>query len=259
MRATARSRSTSTSSRASDVVIPSPRPVGPVPAASTVLFDLDGTLTDPKEGITQSIRHALRELGRPVPPADELLWTIGPPLRLSFMQLLGSEDLADEGVRLYRERFGTIGLFENAVIPGIPDLLDRLATEGRRLFVATSKPHVFATRIIEKFGLAARFLHVYGSELDGANADKRDLLRMIVRREGLDAAATVMIGDREHDVIGARTSGIATIGVRWGYGSDEELIEAGAAVLVDRPEEIGALLAEAGPFNPARPAPGASR
>ncbi len=241
-------------------MIPSPRlRIAAIPAASAVLFDLDGTLTDPKEGITKSIQHALRALGRPVPPMEELLWTIGPPLRWNFVRLLGSEDLADEGVRLYRERFGTVGLFENAVIPGIPDLLDRLVAEGRRLFVATSKPHVYATRIVEKFGLADRFLHVYGSELDGTNADKRDLLRMIVRREGLDPARSVMIGDREHDVIGARNSGIATIGVRWGYGSDEELIEAGAAVLVDRPEEIGALLAEAGPFSPPTPVPDASR
>ena len=241
-------------------MIPSPRlRIATVPAASTVLFDLDGTLTDPKEGITKSIQYALHALGRPVPPMEDLLWTIGPPLRWNFVQLLGSEDFADEGVRLYRERFGKVGLFENAVIPGIPDLLDRLVAEGRRLFVATSKPHVYATRIVERFGLADRFLHVYGSELDGTNADKRDLLRMIMRREGLDPARTVMIGDREHDVIGARTSGIATIGVRWGYGSDEELFEAGAAVLVDSPEEIGALLTEAGPFSPATPVPDASR
>ncbi len=229
-----------------------------IPAASTVLFDLDGTLTDPKEGITRSVQYALKALGRPVPPMEELLWTIGPPLRWNFVKLLGSEDLADEGVRLYRERFAEIGLFENDVIEGVPALLDRLLAEGRRLYVATSKPHVFARRIITHFGLADRFAEVYGSELDGTNADKRDLFRTILAKERFDPERAVMVGDREHDVIGALSSGIPTIGVRWGYGSDEELLAAGAAALVDSPAEIAALLDAAGPFSPAIPVPDAA-
>lgn len=229
-----------------------------IPAASTVLFDLDGTLTDPKEGITRSVQYALEALGRPVPPMEELLWTIGPPLRWNFVKLLGSEALADEGVRLYRERFAEIGLFENDVIEGVPALLDGLLAEGRRLYVATSKPHVFARRIIVHFGLEDRFAAIYGSELDGTNADKRDLFRMIVAKERFDAGDAVMVGDREHDVIGASASGIPTIGVRWGYGSDEELLAAGAAALVDHPAEIAALLRAAGPVSPATPVPDAA-
>ncbi len=222
---------------------------------STVLFDLDGTLTDPKEGITKSVQYALQALGRPVPPMEDLLWTIGPPLRWNFVKLLGSDALADEGVRLYRERFAQVGLFENAVIDGIPALLDRLLAQGRTLYVATSKPHVFAKRILDHFGLSDRFVAIYGSELDGTRADKRDLIAWILAKERFDAAHAVMIGDREHDVIGARSSGIATVGVRWGYGSDTELLDAGAAWLVDRPDEIGALLDAPGAFSPAKPAP----
>ena len=240
-------------------MIPSPHHRAPrIPAASTVLFDLDGTLTDPKEGITRSVQYALKALGRPVPPMEDLLWTIGPPLRWNFVKLLGSEERADEGVRLYRERFAEIGMFENDLIEGIPALLDELLAEGRRLYVATSKPHLFARRIVEHFGLTDRFVAVYGSELDGTNADKRDLFRTILAKEDFEPAEAVMVGDREHDVIGAMASGIPTIGVRWGYGSDEELLSAGAAVLVDRPAEIAALLDEAGPFSPARPARGAA-
>ena len=214
-----------------------PRP----PAA--VIFDLDGTLTDPKPGITGSVRHALGRLGLPVPEADALEWVIGPPLRQSFVRLTGSEALADEGLRLYRERYGVTGLYENEVIPGIPQLLADLGAAGLPLYVATSKPRVFAVRILDHFGLSPSFVAIHGSELDGTRADKRDLLRHVVAAEGLAAGACVMVGDREHDVIGAGGVGMATIGVRWGYGDDRELLEAGAAALVDRPGEIVALLA----------------
>jgi phosphoglycolate phosphatase len=181
-------------------------------------------------------------LGLPAPDADDLHWVIGPPLRQSFVALTGSEALADEAVRHYRERYGVTGLFENAVIPGIPDLIGTLAAEGIPLYVATSKPWPFARRILEHFGLDGAFRAIHGSEFDGTRADKRDLLRHVVAVEGLDPAGAVMIGDREHDVIGADVSGIATIGVRWGYGSDQELLDAGAAALVDHPDEIARLL-----------------
>jgi phosphoglycolate phosphatase len=204
------------------------------------LFDLDGTLTNPKAGITRSIQYALERLGRPVPEADELTWMIGPPLIASFTKLLGSSDDAQEALRLYRERFGETGLFENEVYAGIPALLQNLQEKGVRLFVATSKPHVFARRILDHFDLSHFFIEIYGSELDNRNADKRDLIRHILDQEKFDPARAVMIGDREHDVIGARANDIATIGVTWGYGSRRELLDAGAACLVDEPRELEA-------------------
>ncbi len=208
----------------------------------TIVFDLDGTLTDPKPGITGCVRHALERLGLEPPPAEALHWVIGPPLRQSFVTLTGSEDLADEAVRLYRERYGVTGLFENEVIAGVPALLDALSSSGATLFVATSKPWPFARRILEHFDLAGRFRTIHGSEFDGTRADKRDLLRHVAAAEGLDPARSVMIGDREHDVHGAAAAGIRTIGVRWGYGDDGELLDAGASALVDTPDEIAAIL-----------------
>ncbi len=204
---------------------------------SVILFDLDGTLTDPKPGITGSIQYALERMGEPVPHADALEWTIGPPLRMNFVKLVG-EERADEGVRLYRERFADTGLFENSLIDGIPALLESLCADGHRLVVATSKPHVFASRIVSHFDLDPFFSHVYGSELDGTRVDKRDLLRHIRDLEQINPQRSVMIGDREHDVHGAKAIQIPTIGVRWGYGSDSELQQAGVAALVDSPHEI---------------------
>ena len=124
---------------------------------TTIYFDLDGTLTDPKPGITRSIQYALRKLDRPAPSEDELTWCIGPPLRASLKKLLGTDELADRAVSLYRERFGDIGIFENEVYPGIEGTLSALARPGRRLFVATSKPLVYAERIIDHFKLTAYF------------------------------------------------------------------------------------------------------
>jgi phosphoglycolate phosphatase len=204
------------------------------------LFDLDGTLTNPKAGITRSIQYALDSLGRPVPEADELTWMIGPPLIASFTKLLDSSDDAQGALRLYRERFGETGLFENEVYAGIPALLQNLQDRGVRLFVATSKPHVFARRILDHFDLSRFFIEIYGSELDNRNADKRDLVRHILDQDKFDPARAVMIGDREHDVIGAKANGIAAIGVTWGYGSRRELLDAGAACLVDGPCELEA-------------------
>lgn len=212
------------------------------PRPGVVIFDLDGTLTDPKPGITRSFQVALERLGRTPPSADDLEWVIGPPLRESFVKLLGSDAEADRAVALYRERYGVVGLFENEVIAGIPALLARLAADGRRLFVATSKVRVYAVRILEHFGLAARFEGIYGSEFDGTRANKRELLRFLFATEGLDPADSVIVGDREHDAIGAAAVGMATIGVRWGYGSDAELTAAGAAAIVGTPDELGHVL-----------------
>lgn len=206
---------------------------------NTVFFDLDGTLTDPKEGITRSIQYALERLSAPVPETDELLWCIGPPLRASLAQLLNDDDdAAGEALALYRERFTDTGLYENAIYAGIPEVLKKLKGQGKRLFVATSKPHVYAERIVEHFGLGECFEIVFGSELDGTRAEKTDLLQYAVAHTGTDPADAVMIGDRKHDMLGARNNDLYCIGVLYGYGSEAELQAAGAQQLASTPTEL---------------------
>ena len=204
-----------------------------------IYFDLDGTLTDPKPGITRSIQYALRKLDHhTIPTEDELTWCIGPPLRASFVKILGTEDTADLAVSLYRERFSDIGLYENGVYDGIDDVLTTLGQSGRRLFVATSKAHVFADRIIDHFGLRHHFEHVFGSELDGTRVDKSHLLAYALKTASVDPSKTLMIGDRSHDMIGARNNGIRGIGVLYGYGSRDELVGAGALEVCATPQAI---------------------
>lgn len=194
----------------------------------TIYFDLDGTLTDPKPGITRSIQYALKKLDQPVPTEDELTWCIGPPLHASLKRLTGTQELADRALLLYRERFADVGLFENEAYGGIEETLSALAATSPRMFVATSKPRVFAERIIDHFGLRRYFVRVFGSELDGTRVDKGDLLRYALDEEKVDPRSAVMIGDRSHDVVGARKNGMTAIGVLYGYGSEVELRDAGA-------------------------------
>ncbi|MCP5083658.1 MAG: HAD family hydrolase [Alphaproteobacteria bacterium] len=206
---------------------------------SAICFDLDGTLTDPKEGIVGSIRYALEKLGHEVSSNDDdLTWCIGPPLLGSFETLVGSKQEAEQALVFYRERFGDIGLFENEVYPGIRDVLQGLAADGRRLFVATSKPTVYAARILRHFELSDYFDTIFGSELDGTRADKTDLLAWVVGQANLEPSTTMMIGDRRHDVVGAKNNGIGTIGVLYGYGERAELVEAGADHLCEAPEKL---------------------
>jgi phosphoglycolate phosphatase len=195
---------------------------------NVVYFDLDGTLTNPKPGITRSIQYALGKLGRAVPTEDELTWCIGPPLHASLKKLLGTDDLADAALLLYRERFADIGLFENEVYPGIEDTLSVLARSGRRMFVATSKPGVYAERIIDHFKLRDYFERVFGSELDGTRTDKTELLSYALQTTGVDPSQAIMIGDRSHDMIGARNNGMTAVGVLYGYGTEQELLAGGA-------------------------------
>jgi phosphoglycolate phosphatase len=202
-----------------------------------IFFDLDGTLTDPKPGITRSIQYALQKLDLPVPSQDQLTWCIGPPLRDSFVRLLG-DNRADLAVTLYRERFGDVGLYENAVYPDIEHILGALKASHGRLFVATSKARVFAVRIIEHFGLNSYFEHVFGAELDGTRVHKTDLLAYALETTGVDPLQALMIGDRSHDMIGARNNGMAAVGVLYGYGSREELIGAGASHVCATPGEV---------------------
>jgi phosphoglycolate phosphatase len=205
-----------------------------------ILVDLDGTLVDPKPGLIGAVQHALRKLGYPVPPAEELLWLIGPPFRVSFPKLLGRSDLTEEAIAHYRESYVGGGMYDAIVYDGVADALDRLCAAGCRLFVTTAKPHYYARPILERFDLACRFAAIHGPELDGTNDHKSDLIAHIVAKEGVRPEAAVMIGDREFDVVAAARNGIRTIGVTWGYGSRAELETAGAAVLCDAPVDLAA-------------------
>ena len=211
---------------------------------STVLFDLDGTLTEPFEGITKSIQYALTGLGAPVPTQAELAHYIGPPLRRTFGALLDTDDpqVIEEAMRLYRERFADVGLFENTLYDGIVDLLVALQSAAVPLFVVTAKPRIFAERIIEHFELTQYFTAIYGAELDARFDNKADLIEHLLVQEQLLAQTAVMIGDRREDVIAAKTHGMAAIGVTYGYGSDEELRAAGADRICGSPQELLALL-----------------
>ena len=209
-----------------------------------LLFDLDGTLTDPLLGFARSIQHALTSLGRDAPAEEELGRFIGPPLHDSFHTLLETDDkqLVLEAVRLYRERYGTIGLFENQVYPGIVDSLQHLSQEGHSLSVATSKPTVFAKQIVDRFGLSEFFCVVDGCELDGVRGDKSSLIAHVIERDGLVPRDVVMIGDTKFDMIGAANNQLRGVGVLWGYGSEEELLEAGASECLADPSELTSLL-----------------
>jgi phosphoglycolate phosphatase len=207
---------------------------------NAILFDLDGTLTDPREGITRCIAHALERMGIEPPPLDALTFAIGPPLRDSLSQLLGTGERAaiERALAFYRERFADVGLFENAPYEGIHDVLAAMRASGARLFVATSKPLVYAERIVRHFGLDAHFVEVHGCELDGTREDKRDLLAHLLPRHGIDAGRAVMIGDRGVDMRAARHHGLHALGALWGYGSSAELEQEGAHVLCERPSGL---------------------
>lgn len=210
---------------------------------TSVCIDLDGTLTDPQVGITRCIQHALEQLGRDIPEPQDLTWCIGPPLQESFQKLLGNAEDANRALFFYRERFTEIGLYENELYDGIPRALTEMVSAGDRLFVATSKPKVFAERIIKHFGLVQYFEAIFGSELDGTRTDKTELLAWIMEQKALLPSDTLMIGDRRHDIVGARNNGLRSIGVLYGYGSRKELTEAGADTLCAQPTELAALIA----------------
>lgn len=185
----------------------------------TVFLDLDGTLTDPKVGITRSVIHALHALGHEAPTPDDLEWVIGPPLVESF-RILGVDD-PDHAVTLYRERFATQGLFENTPYPGVKTVLETLAAR-HRLCLATAKPLPFAQRITARFGLDRHLFAQFGAGLDGTFNDKADLLAHALDEVGIAASDAVMVGDRHHDIDAARAVGMASIAVTWGYGRPEE-------------------------------------
>ena len=210
----------------------------------SVLFDLDGTLTNPRVAITSSMAHALAEVGAPVPPLEELLWCIGPPLRQNFGKLLGADraHLIERAAQAYLRRYEIKGVGETTMYPGIDAMLHRIRSAGVRLFVATTKFIDHAEEVLVAFSLREYFDGVFGARRDGSMGDKRELLRHILDTTGIDPKRAVMIGDREHDIVGAKANGIFAIGVTYGYGSREELTNAGADALCDSPEEILALI-----------------
>lgn len=209
-----------------------------------VLFDLDGTLTDSGPGIIKSVRYALGALGIEEDSEERLRSFIGPPLYHSFMQYYGFDRAkADIAVDKYREYFAVRGMYENSLYPGIGELLAALCREGRTLAVATSKPTVFARQIAAYFGVDRHFAFIGGSELDGSRMDKADVIAYVLHELGSPAPGdTVMVGDREHDVLGAKANGLRSVGVLYGYGKRREMEEAGADAIVSTVGELAEAL-----------------
>lgn len=191
-----------------------------------ILIDLDGTLTDPKVGITTSARYGLAKVGQPIPESENIDWIIGPPLKASLAKLLNVDVhdlLAEQALLGYRERFAVTGLYENHVFEDVALTLATLKGKGYRLFLATAKPEVYARQILDHFNLLQYFEYPYGSELNGERTNKAELITYILEKEGLKPEECLMVGDREHDILGARQNGIETIAVEYGYGSALEL------------------------------------
>ncbi|MDD3030389.1 MAG: HAD family hydrolase [Alphaproteobacteria bacterium] len=216
--------------------------------AQNVLFDLDGTISDPKEGITKSIAFALEKMGYTPPPLEELTVYIGPPLWQTFNALMNAPDekSVEQAVRYYRQRYSDEGrgMVENILYPAIPETLKALKGLGKRIFITTSKAEPIANQIINHFGLSDIFDAVYGAEANGTRSDKTDLISYILERESIAPKDAVMIGDRKHDIVGALDNGVPAVGVLWGYGSAEELRNAGATTLCKKPEDLLNILSE---------------
>ncbi len=211
---------------------------------TNIIFDLDGTLTDPALGITNSVIYALEKYGIPVPDRSELLKFIGPPLIDSFQEFYGlSREEAKTAVEYYREYYRAKGIFENSVFPGIEDLLRSFKENGKNLMVATAKVEQFANIVLEHFGLAEYFTCVTGSDLDNTRTKKDEIILSVLERCKItDLEHTVMIGDRMHDILGAKKAGIDSIGILFGYGTKEELENAGADFLAESVDELKTIL-----------------
>lgn len=209
-----------------------------------ILFDLDGTLTDPMVGITRSVQHALRAYGIEEEDLKKLYPFIGPPLKDSFMKYYGfPEAQAEEAIEKYREYFRVTGIFENKVYDGIEDMLRELKARDGILLVATSKPEEFAMQILEHFHLSQYFDYVCGASMDEKRVKKGEVIGYALERAGIGQVdEAVMVGDREHDVIGAHENGMDCVGVLFGYGSREELEEAGAGETAGTVEELQEIL-----------------
>ncbi len=211
----------------------------------TALVDLDGTLTDPADGIIGGFQFALRSLGENVPERSSLTWVIGPPLRQAFPRLLAdpAKERVEAAVTAYRDYYRERGLYEATVYAGIPEALDQLRGAGFRLLVCTVKPRHFAGPVIEHFGLMSHFDGIYGAELDGRFEDKGDLMEHIITERRLAAGDMIMIGDRGIDMIAAKRNAIRGFGVTWGYGTAVELREGGARHICEAPHELAPAIA----------------
>lgn len=208
-----------------------------------IFFDLDGTLTDSKEGIINSIKYALDCFGEPLPDEKTLQKFLGPPLVDSFQKFCGlSRDRAELALVKYRERFSDTGIFENKVYDGIYDLLRALVNGGRVPVLATSKPRVYAERIMTKFRLRPFFKLLCGSELDGTRNAKNEVIEYAIEKSGCPREKIIMVGDRENDILGAKKCGIASCGVRYGYALEGELEAAGADYIANNTDELLTIL-----------------
>ncbi len=208
---------------------------------NVILFDLDGTLTDSGEGITKCAQLALSRFGIDVPDRNELRGFVGPPLRKSFLKFGVPESEVEEAVRVFRSRYLTVGKFENYPYPGVPELLSTLKRQGRRLFVATSKPEATAIEILDQFELSRYFERICGAESDSSRDTKEQVIAYLLKQAG-NLERPVMVGDTAFDVLGAAAFHIPAIGVSWGYGDAEEMKKAGAAAIAATPEELRMLL-----------------
>jgi phosphoglycolate phosphatase len=207
-----------------------------------ILFDLDGTLTDPKEGILNSILFALERLGIHENSIDELDTFIGPPLRESFVKRYNlTNELADKAMFYYREYFSVKGIYENKIYPGVKEMLESLSDHHYKLFVATSKPTVFAVEVLRYFKIDSYFNEIVGSNLDNSLTDKTEIISYLVSANGLQVNDSIMIGDRKHDIIGAKNNSMKTIAVTYGYGSSEELLSHHPDFIANNCGEIDAL------------------
>ena len=210
-----------------------------------LLFDLDGTLTDPREGITKCVQHALHHFGIEEDDLDKLTLFIGPPLISSFMEFYGlTREEAQKAVEVYRERFSTIGIFENKVLEGIPEMLGRLKAQGKILAVASSKPEEFVLRILDHFALTDYFDEITGASMDGKRSEKKDVIEEALARLGRshDRKGILMVGDRKHDVEGAAACGLDSLGIYTGFAPAGELEKAGATYVSHSSQEAADFL-----------------
>ena len=209
--------------------------------AKTILFDLDGTLTDSGEGIMNCAILALEHFGLPIPDREELRTFVGPPLHESFIRYGVPAEKTDEAIRVYRSRYVPIGAYENTPYPGIRELLEELKAQGHTLYVATSKPEEMSVKILEHFDLAKYFDRICGASLDASRSTKEDVIAYLLDLCGR-AESIVMVGDTRFDILGAKAHGIPAIGVSWGYGKVEDMKEAGAAAIAFSMNELLHLL-----------------
>lgn len=209
----------------------------------TVLFDLDGTLTNPFMGITGGVLYALEKMGYDCPPREELLSFIGPPLFDEFTRRFDmNEEQAREAIRLYREYYSGGGLFENELIDGAQELLSALKADGKRLCLATSKPEVFARKILEHFGIDGYFDFIGGATLDGKIGTKTEVLQYVLQQTGADVRDCVLVGDRFHDIVGAHNVGMKCIAVLVGFGSRSEFEQYGADYIAQTLGDVAAIV-----------------